>query len=263
MLFAQETLYATHDPAGPVTPRRGTGFSPHNRRHTISTQNQSMNTMATFVHSHQRSLLLSLPLRMGVSLLCLTTPTWADTATPLIEPPPLAESGESPARPSRRKEPRRDGGHSGPGFAGRAGLRLNLAVQTRNHFLADPDRPALAQFKKHAAGHQNSHKITLYVHGTTTVVDIRERGVDKLVHRYVTGMPNFTTPDKHAVELWTPDGERSFTLGAYESKIAGRSDQQPFTVEVDGAGTVRGLRRRSSISRSTRFPAPPQPSASC
>jgi hypothetical protein len=54
-------------------------------------------------------------------------------------------------------------------------------------------------------------------------------------------MPNFTTPDKHAVELWTPDGERSFTLGAYESKIAGRSDQQPFTVEVDGAGTVRGL----------------------
>ncbi|GEM_PF-324773 len=242
MLFAQETLYATHDPAGPVTPRRGPVSPPHNRRHTISTQNQSMNTMATFVHSHQRSLLLSLPLRMGVSLLCLTTPTWADTATPLIEPPPLAESGESPAPPIETE------GAAPEMVAPQAPVSPSVQVSGsiwRSKpgiiFLQTPIGPLSLSSKSTLRDIKNSHKITLYVHGTTTVVDIRERGVDKLVHRYVTGMPNFTTPDKHAVELWTPDGERSFTLGAYESKIAGRSDQQPFTVEVDGAGTVRGL----------------------
>ena len=201
-----------------------------------------MNTMATFVDSHQRSKRFFLPLLGCLSLVCLTTPTSADTATPIIEPPPLTESGEAPPPPLETEvaEPE----------AAVAQAPVSPSVQVSGSiwrskpgiiFLQTPIGPLSLSSKTTLRDIKNSHKITLYVHGTTTVVDIRERGVDKLVHRYVTAMPNFTTPDKHAVELWTPDGERSFALGAFETKIAGRSDQQPFTVEVDGTGTVRGL----------------------
>ena len=198
--------------------------------------------MATFVHSSQRSLCFTLALRACVSLVCMATPTWADTATPLIEPPPLAESGEAPAAPidADVAEPEAPA----PQAPVSPSVRVSGSIWRSKPgiiFLQTPIGPLSLSSKTTLRDIKNSHKITLYVHGTTSVVDIRERGADKLVHRYVTGMPNFTTPDKHAVTLWTPDGERSFTLGVFEAKIAGRSDQQPLTVEVDGAGTVRGL----------------------
>lgn len=198
--------------------------------------------MATFVHSQQRSLRFFLAWRACVSLACLATPTWAETATPLIEPPPLTESGEAPPAPvpAEAAEPEAPV----PQAPVSPSVRVSGSIWRSKPgiiFLQTPIGPLSLSSKTTLRDIKNSHKITLYVHGTTSVVDIRERGVDKLVHRYVTGMPNFTTPDKQAVTLWTPDGERSFTLGVFEAKIAGRSDQQPLTVEVDGAGTVRGL----------------------
>ncbi len=198
--------------------------------------------MATYVHSQQRSLRFSLAWRACVSLVYLATPTWADTATPLIEPPPLTESGEAPPAPvpAEAAEPEA----LAPQAPVSPSVRVSGSIWRSKPgiiFLQTPIGPLSLSSKTTLRDIKNSHKITLYVHGTTSVVDIRERGADKLVHRYVTGMPNFTTPDKHAVTLWTPDGERSFTLGVFEAKIAGRSDQQPLTVEVDGAGTVRGL----------------------
>lgn len=219
-----------------------TGFSPAQSASHHSTQNQSMNIMANFAHSFQRSWRFSLAWRACVSLACLATPTWADTAPPLIEPPPLAESGEVPVPPvtAETAEPEAPA----PQAPVSPSVRVSGSIWRSKPgiiFLQTPIGPLSLSSKTTLRDIKSSHKITLHVHGTTSVVDIRERGAEKLVHRYVTAMPNFTTPDKHAVTLWTPDGERSFTLGAFESKIAGRSDQQPLTVEVDGAGTVRGL----------------------
>ena len=196
--------------------------------------------MATFVDSNERFLFLSLPLSAALSLACLATPTWADTAAPLIEPPPLAEPSEpvapesvepdavqavtqAPVSPSAQV--------SGSIWRSKPGIV----------FLQTPIGPLSLSSKTTLRDIKSSQKITLWVHGTTTVIDIRERGADKLVHRYVTSMPNFTSPEKQAVALWTPDGDQSFTLGAFQAKIAGRSEEQPLTVEIDGAGTVRGL----------------------
>ena len=54
-------------------------------------------------------------------------------------------------------------------------------------------------------------------------------------------MPSFTSPEKNAVTVWTPDGEQSLALGAFQAKIVGRPDHLPFTIEVDRSGTIRGL----------------------
>ena len=67
------------------------------------------------------------------------------------------------------------------------------------------------------------------------------RGAGTLVHRYVTAVPNFTSSEKNAVTVWTPDGDQSLALGAFETKIAGRPDHLPFTVEIDRSGTIKGL----------------------
>ena len=108
-------------------------------------------------------------------------------------------------------------------------------------FLQTPIGPLSLSSKTTLRDIRGSHKITLWIHGTTTVIDVREKGAGTFVHRYVTALPNFTSSSKHTVTVWTPDGEQSLTLGPFETKIAGRPDHVPFTVEVDRSGAVKGV----------------------
>ncbi|WHZ24012.1 MAG: hypothetical protein OJF47_003124 [Nitrospira sp.] len=162
--------------------------------------------------------------------------TWAETATPAAEPAPAATEPNEPAAPEETAEP--------------VAAPISPSVQLSGSiwrskpgivFLQTPIGPLSLSSKTTLRDIRGSQKITLWIHGSTTVIDIREKGAGTLVHRYVTGMPNFSSPEKKAVTLWTPDGEQSFTLGAFETKISGRPDHLPFTVEVDGSGAVRGL----------------------
>ena len=155
MLFAQET-FVRHARSGRTRhPRRGP-VSPPAQSASHHFHTEPVDEHYGYLRAFPSMIVASLTLlRMGVSLLCLATPTWADTATrslnrhrwpnpanPLC--PPI-ETGRSRAR---------DGGPQAPVSPSVQVSGSNLAVQTRNHFPADPDRPALAQFKKHAAGHQ-------------------------------------------------------------------------------------------------------------
>jgi hypothetical protein len=108
-------------------------------------------------------------------------------------------------------------------------------------FLQTPIGPLSLSSKTTLRDIRGSHKITLWIHGTTTVIDVREKGAGTFVHRYVTALPNFTSSSKNTVTVWTPEGEQSLTLGAFETKIAGRPDHVPFTVEIDRSGAVKGL----------------------
>ncbi len=172
--------------------------------------------------------------RLGVCL-ALAQPAWADSVAPLIEPAPLAESGETVTEDN--PEPEASPAPVSPS------VQITGAIWRSKPgivFLQTPIGPLSLSSKSTLRDIKSSQKITLWVHGTTSVIDVRERGIDKLVHRYVTGMPNFTSPEKNAITLWTPDGEQTFALGAFEGKIAGRQDQ-PLTIEVDGAGAIKGL----------------------
>jgi hypothetical protein len=233
VLFAQETLCATHIRREPASPVKA-GFILTQSASHHSDHGRSTNKMTQVANFPQRLLFLSLRVSSLLWLTCLAQPTWGDTAAPIIEPPPLAEPGEPVAEEAIEAA-------AGP---------VSPSVQISGSiwrskpgiiFLQTPIGPLSLSSKTTLRDVRSSQKITLWVHGTTTVVDIRERGNDKLAHRYVTGLPNFTSPEKHAVTLWTPDGEQSFTLGPFEAKISGRADEQPFTIEVDGAGTIRGL----------------------
>jgi hypothetical protein len=86
---------------------------------------------------------------------------------------------------------------------------------------------------------KNSHKITLSVNGSSTAVDIRDRNTGTLVHRYLSGIPRYA-PDKKTVLLWTPEGDRTFTVGSFGVKMA-RDPESAVTLEVDEAGAVKGL----------------------
>jgi hypothetical protein len=193
-----------------------------------------MNNMAQSANTPQRLLFLLIQISTFLWLACPAPPTWGETAPTILESPPLAEPSEPVAEEAIAAAPAPVSPSvqiSGSIWRSKPGIV----------FLQTPIGPLSLSSKTTLRDVRSSQKITLWVHGTTTVIDIRERGADKLVHRYVTGMPNFTSSEKHAVTLWTPDGEQSVALGAFEAKIAGREDQQPFTVEVDGAGTIRGL----------------------
>ncbi|MGZ8367098.1 MAG: hypothetical protein ACXWWG_12370 [Nitrospira sp.] len=191
--------------------------------------------MVNFVVAFRRLSFRSLAWGVLLSLAPLTPSTWAETiAPPLVEPAPAAELSESiapePAEPavapiSPSVEISGSIWRSKPGIV----------------FLQTPIGPLSLSSRTTLRDIRSSQKITLWIHGATTVIDIRERGAGTLVHRYVTAMPNFASAEKNTVTVWTPDGEQTLALGAFGAKIAGRPDHLPFTVEVDRSGTVRGL----------------------
>lgn len=86
---------------------------------------------------------------------------------------------------------------------------------------------------------KGSHKITLSVNGSSTAVDVRDRGTGSLVHRYLSGIPHYASPEKRDVRFWTPEGEKTFGVGSFGSRIA--AAHQSVTVEVDEAGTIKGV----------------------
>lgn len=169
--------------------------------------------------------------------LCILVPcTWAQSAppTPATESTPAMEPNEPPAPEATEPSPipvSPSGRISGSIWRSKPGIV----------FLQTPIGPLSLSSKTTLRDIRGSQKITLWIHGPSTVIDIQEKGAGTLVHRYITAMPNFTSPEKKTVTVWTPEGEQPLALGAFENKITARPDHLPFTVEVDRSGTIRGL----------------------
>lgn len=86
-----------------------------------------------------------------------------------------------------------------------------------------------------------SHDVTFWIHDAHLAVDIRNRRDGSLVHRYLSGP--FTRHDGADNKLWrwTPEGDKSFDVGAHERPIAALREGTPVTVEVDELGSVIGV----------------------
>ena len=205
--------------------------------------------------------LLVLSIQLGTCLV-LTTPSWADPTEPLVEPPPLPEFTDPVAQDNPEPTAAADTPLAAAPAPVSPSVQISGAIWRSKPgivFLQTPIGPLSLSSKTTLRDIKTSQKITLWVHGTTSVIDIRERGIDKLVHRYVSGMPNFTSPEKTTVTFWTPDGEQSFALGSFQAKIAGRQDHQPVAIEVDGAGTVKGLHDVQFDLQVNQLPRTPSP----
>ncbi len=88
---------------------------------------------------------------------------------------------------------------------------------------------------------KRSDDVTLWINGTSAVVDFRRKSDASLIHRYVSGDLRYAGPDKKAVSLWTPEGEQTFSVSAYAETLNGKAEARPITVEVDDAGTITGV----------------------
>ena len=244
MLFALGAWLSALPSIQPLSERAGR--IDHSRYTALFQTDGCMTFMSDLlISSYRASLRLVL---VTVLLSTVTLPfAWAEISTPPVDSTPAVES--TPAPTLEQKEPLTSESIA-PEAAEPNALPVSPSVQISGSiwrskpgivFLQTPIGPLSLSSKTTLRDIRGSQKITLWIHGTTTVIDVREKGAAAFVHRYVTTLPNFTSPEKNAVMIWTPDGEQTLALGAFDHKIAGRPDHLPFTVEIDRSGTVKGL----------------------
>lgn len=86
-----------------------------------------------------------------------------------------------------------------------------------------------------------SQEVWFWLHETSSVVEIRKKGDDTLVHRYLSGPMKSATDSTKRLLWWTPTGEQAVHPGTHEERLASHRDGDLLTVEVDGADTVIGV----------------------
>ena len=86
-----------------------------------------------------------------------------------------------------------------------------------------------------------SQEVVFLIHEDHVVVDIVKRTDGALVHRYLTGPFKRDNEDGTQLICWTPEGEKTFHMGAYARTLASRKDGESVTVEVDERDTVIGV----------------------
>ena len=86
-----------------------------------------------------------------------------------------------------------------------------------------------------------SQEVWFWLHETSSVIEIRKKGDETLVHRYLSGPMKSATDSTKRLLWWTPTGEQAVHPGTHEERLASHRDGDLLTVEVDGADTVIGV----------------------
>lgn len=88
---------------------------------------------------------------------------------------------------------------------------------------------------------KSSHRVSFWVHDRFSVVEIRKRSDDSLVHRYFSG-PMTLGPDSSKTLLWwAPEGEQTVHFGTQEKKLSTHNEGDAVTVEIDDSRTIIGV----------------------
>jgi hypothetical protein len=74
--------------------------------------------------------------------------------------------------------------------------------------------------------------------GEEVEMQVNENNDKSHSHHFVTGNLVYTSPDKKAIKLWTPEGEKSFDVQAGKSKLSNFQEGAPVTLEVNESGKV-------------------------
>jgi TusA-related sulfurtransferase len=85
-------------------------------------------------------------------------------------------------------------------------------------------------------------ELTLWVSDNNVAVDHHAKGKEG-VHRLITGKLTYTSGDKKEIKLMTPEGERSFPVQHWKSKLSTIEEGTPITVELNEAGNVIEIRK--------------------
>jgi hypothetical protein len=86
-----------------------------------------------------------------------------------------------------------------------------------------------------------SQEIRFWVHERHVFVEIRKRGDDTLVHRYLSGPMTPGTIEPGTLHWWGPDGDLTVHAGKLEERLTSYREGEPLTVEVDETNTISGV----------------------
>jgi hypothetical protein len=86
-----------------------------------------------------------------------------------------------------------------------------------------------------------SQEVRFWVHERHSVVEIRKRDDESLVHRYLSGPMTSGTDVPRTLRWWGPDGEQTVQIGTQEEHLTNYHEGDPLTVEVDETNTISGV----------------------
>lgn len=90
---------------------------------------------------------------------------------------------------------------------------------------------------------QVGDQVTLFISANNTVIDVHKKGEAEPTHRLVTGNLTYTSDLKNEIKLWTPQGEKTFSVERGKSKLSAIKAGEPVTVELNKAGDVIDIHR--------------------
>jgi uncharacterized protein YacL (UPF0231 family) len=90
-------------------------------------------------------------------------------------------------------------------------------------------------------------EITVWVNENNVVIDAYPKGAARPVHRWIRGKLAYTSSDQNAIKLWTPEGEKDFTVKRNQSKFGSFAEGAPITVQLNDKGEVIDVHRQLEL----------------
>jgi uncharacterized protein YacL (UPF0231 family) len=86
-------------------------------------------------------------------------------------------------------------------------------------------------------------EITVWVNENNVVIDAYPKGEPRPRHRWIRGKLTYASADKNAIKLWTPEGEKDFTVKRNRPKFTQFQEGTPITVQLNDKGEVIDVHR--------------------
>ena len=86
-----------------------------------------------------------------------------------------------------------------------------------------------------------SQEVQFWLHERHSIVEIRKRADESLVHRYLSGPMTSGTDVPRTLRWWGPDGDQTVHVGTQEERLTDYREGDPLTVEVDETNTITGV----------------------
>jgi hypothetical protein len=90
-------------------------------------------------------------------------------------------------------------------------------------------------------------EITVWVNENNVVIDAYPKGGARPHHRWVRGNLTYTSGNKEAITLWTPEGKKDFIVKQNQSKFGSFAEGSPITVQLNDKGEVIDVHRQLEL----------------
>ncbi len=97
------------------------------------------------------------------------------------------------------------------------------------------------------AGAKVGDEVTVWVNENNVVIDAYPKGAARPEHRWIRGTLIYTSAEKNSIKLWTPDGEKEFTVKRNRPKFTMFPDGSLITVQLNDQGEVIDVHRRLEL----------------